>query len=41
MPDDGPHCQADDCDRLATNEIHGIVLDGTEYSVYTCGEHHE
>lgn len=34
-----PTCQADGCDLKATNQIHGILLDGTEYSVYTCGNH--
>lgn len=36
-----PTCQAKNCDFKASNEIDGILLDGTEYSVYTCERHHD
>lgn len=36
---EGPFCQADGCDRHATQQIHNVLIDGIEYSIYTCDEH--
>lgn len=35
-----PTCQADGCDRKATEQIHNVLIDGQTFSVYTCGDHY-
>lgn len=36
---DGPFCAAEDCERHATDAIHGVELHGQRFTLYVCEDH--